>query len=264
MISRKLQRLALRLPAWMVASFLLLPILIIIPVSFTDRNYLSLPWNGLSVAHYQQILGSSEWRGSMLQSFIIAAASTVVSVVIGTASSIGCWLLADRYAKLIGSLIMLPLAVPPIILALGLYQVWISLGLLDTYVGVIIAHSVGSLPFVALAVSSSISGFDIRLFQAARGMGATALGAVVRVMLPNLLPGIFSGGIFAFVHSWDELVIVLTIASRRVITVPRRMWDSINEQVNPTTAAVAVILIVVTTCLLFLEHSLRKRKENPT
>jgi putative spermidine/putrescine transport system permease protein len=155
---------------------------------------------------------------------------------------------------------LLPIAVPSIVYALGLYRLYVDLGLLDTFTGVVLAHSVTGIPYVVITVSASLSAFDPRLEQAARSLGATPGQTVRRVILPNIMPGVLSGVIFAFIHSWDETVIVLFIAGRTVYTLPRRMWADINENLDPVLAAVAVLLIGVTLVLFLYELGLRARR----
>lgn len=245
---------------WMVLSFLMLPILVIFPVSVTDKRFLSLPEETISFEYYVNLFTSQQWLGSIGQSLVIAAASTLVSVVLGTLCAVGCWRLSTRMSEAMRSLMLVPLIVPSIIYALGVYRLWIQLDLLDSYTGVILAHSVGGLPYVVITVSASLANFDHRLEQAARNLGANLFQTIRLVIVPNIMPGILSGSIFAFIHSWDELVVVLFIASRKVFTLPRAMWDGINENLDPTIAAVAVVMIGFTLVLLIAELSLRKRR----
>ncbi|MCA3360008.1 MAG: ABC transporter permease [Roseomonas sp.] len=250
-----------QLLAWSTALYLVLPILIILPVSLTDQRFLSLPQESLSLRHFATVLGSPEWLHSIWQSFIIAVASTILSVVVGTLCAIGCWRISSRATELIRALMLLPLIIPSIVYAIGLYRYFGPLDLLDRFLGVVIAHGVTGVPYVVITVSTALAAFDPRLEQAARGMGASLSQTLRWVILPRIAPGIFSGGIFAFIHSWDELVMVLFIASRDVFTLPRRIWDGINENVDPAIAAVAMILILFTLLLLLLDQFMRRRRE---
>jgi putative spermidine/putrescine transport system permease protein len=249
-----------RISAGVVALYLLLPISIIIPVSMTDQRFLSLPKEALSLQHYATVLSSPEWLGSIWQSFLIAIAATAIAVVAGTLCAIGCWRLSRRSTDLIRALMLLPIIIPSIVYAIGLYRYFAGLDLLDRFLGVALAHGVTGIPYVVITVSTALAAFDPRLEQAARGMGASLMQTLRWVILPRITPGILSGGIFAFIHSWDELVIVLFIASRDVFTLPRRIWDGINENLDPAMAAVAVLLVVFTTGLLLLDLMLRRRR----
>lgn len=247
--------------AWATALYLVLPILIVLPVALTDQRYLSLPEHGISFQHFRTVLTSPEWLGSIWQSFTIAIAATVLSVTAGTLCAIGCWRISRRATDLVRVLMLLPLIIPSIVYAIGLYRYFGPLGLLDRFLGVVIAHGVTGIPYVVITVSTALAAFDPRLEQAARGMGASLSQTLRWVILPRIAPGIFSGAIFAFIHSWDELVMVLFIASRDVFTLPRRIWDGINENLDPAMAAVAVLLIAFTLLLLLADRALRRRSE---
>ena len=250
-----------RVGAWTIIGFLVLPITIVFPVAFTDKRYLSLPQDHMSLQHFANLFTSEAWLSSIGQSFVIAVAAALLSLVAGTLCAIGCWRIGTRWSEAVRTLMLVPIFVPTIVYALGLYRFWIDLGLLDTYTGVILAHGVTGIPYVVIIVSTSLAGFDPRLEQAARNLGASLAQTLRRVIVPSILPGIVSGGIFAFIHSWDELVIVLFIASRKVFTLPRRIWDGINENLDPTMAAVAAVLILLTTGLLVLNTLLGARRE---
>src|SRR3954468_5221299 len=182
---------------------------------------------------------------------------TLIAVTAGTLCAIGCWRIGRRSTELVRALMLLPLIIPAIVYAIGLYRWFGTLDLLDRFLGVTLAHGVTGIPYVVITVSTALAAFDPRLEQAARGMGAS-LGQTLRwVILPRIMPGIASGAIFAFIHSWDELIMVLFIASRQVFTLPRKIWDGINENLDPTMAAVAVLLILFTILLLILDMTLR-------
>jgi putative spermidine/putrescine transport system permease protein len=248
-----------RFGAWMIVCFLLLPVTIVLPIALTDQRYLSLPQEAISFRHFANLFTSGTWLGSIGQSFVIAVASTLLAVTAGTLCAIGCWRINSRLSDLVRSLMLIPIVVPTIVYALGLYRFWIQLGLLDTYLGVILAHGVTGIPYVVIIVSTALANFDLRLEQAARNLGAGLWQTLRWIVVPSILPGIVSGAIFAFVHSWDELVIVLFIASRAVFTLPRRIWDGINEHLDPTMAAVSVLLILFTVALLLLNMRIRTR-----
>ncbi|WP_230533984.1 ABC transporter permease [Microvirga roseola] len=244
----------------MIICFLVLPITVVFAVSVTDKHYLSLPSEGVSFQYYTNLLTSREWLGSIGQSFIIACVSTLIAGAAGTLCAIGCWRLSNRASEAIRLLMLVPIMVPTIVYALGVYQFWIDLRLLDTYTGVIIAHAVTGVPYVVITVSTALAGFDQRLEQASLNLGANMEQTLRLVIIPNIMPGIASGLIFAFIHSWDELVIALFVAGRGVFTLPRRMWDGINEHLDPTMAAVAAVLILLTVGLLFIDIYIRSRK----
>jgi putative spermidine/putrescine transport system permease protein len=245
---------------WTVLLFLILPLAVVLPVSLTDQRFLSLPQHGLSLQWYANLLTSEDWQSSIGQSLLVACVSSAVAVTLGTLCAIGCWRMGSHWAKTVQALMLIPIVVPTIVYALGLYRAYARLGLLDTLVGVMVAHGVTAIPYVVVIVATALTGVDARLEQAARSLGAGPLQAMRRVLLPLLRPAMLSGALFAFVHSWDELVIVLFIAGRHVFTLPRRMWDGINDKLDPTLAAVAVLLVVLSAALLFLDLWIRGRR----
>jgi putative spermidine/putrescine transport system permease protein len=246
--------------AWSVLGFLVLPLLVIVPVSLTDRPYLSLPEHALSLRHYEAFFTNPVWVASSVQSLIIAAISTAASVVLGALCAIGCWRLSNGLSSAVRLLTLAPLIVPTVVQGLAMYRFWSFAGLFDTYAGVVLAHTLTGIPFVVITVSASLASFDVRLEQAARSLGASALDTVRLVIMPSIAPGLISGAVFAFVHSFDELVIVLFITSRAIQTLPKRIWDGIQDRIDPTIASVAVILILITFVLLLIDVFWRQRR----
>ena len=245
---------------WSVLGFLVLPMLIVVPVSLTDRNYLSLPEHALSLQHYQAFFTHELWLQSTLQSLVIAGISATTSVVLGALCAIGCWRLSNGWSAVVRLLMLAPLIVPTVIQGLAMYRLWVVAGLYDTYAGVVLAHTLTGIPFVLISVSAALAGFDVKLEQAARGLGASALDTVRLVIAPAIAPGLVSGGVFAFIHSFDELVIVLFITSREIRTLPKRIWDGLQDRIDPTIAAVSVILIAATLLLLAADAWLRRHR----
>ena len=246
--------------AWLMICFLLLPITIVFPISVTDQDYLALPVHHLSLQWYANLFTSPQWVSSIGQSLLIATISTTIAVVAGTLCAIGCWRHGGKLSEAIRVLMLVPLIVPTIVYALGLYRLWVKLQLLDTYTGIIIAHAVTAIPYVIIIISTALAGFDQRLEQAARNLGANLRQMLWMVLIPNIIPAVVSSAIFAFIHSWDEAVIVLFIAGRGLFTLPRRMCDGINDKLDPTMAAVAAVLIVLTAALLLADLLLKRRK----
>jgi putative spermidine/putrescine transport system permease protein len=246
--------------AWLVLSFLALPAFVVIPVSFTDTRYLAMPQDSLSLQHWRTFLSSREWLSSIWQSLWIATVSTVMAVTAGTLCAVGCWRIASRQSERVRSAMILPLAVPTIVYALGIYRLYVELDLIGTGLGVVLAHAVTGLPYVVLTVSAALSNLDPRLEQASRGLGASVGQTLRYVIVPNIVPGVLSGAIFAFIHSWDELIVVIFIGGRALFTLPRRMWDGINDNLDPVIAVVATAMILFTLLVLTAELSLRARR----
>jgi putative spermidine/putrescine transport system permease protein len=251
---------ATRASAFLLLAYAVVPALIVIPVSFTDTSWLALPRDHLSLEHWRTLFFAPQWRDSLLQSVFVTAISTTCAVALGTLAAIGLRQLTPRSAGLVRLMLIFPLVVPSVIAGLGWYRAFIPLGLLDTYPGVILAHTVTSLPLVLVTVTASLASFDDKLEQAARSMGAGTWTTLLWVTLPSIKPGILSGAIFAFIHSWDEVVILLFITTRDVYLLPRAIWDGINENVDPTIAAASTLMILVTTTALFLSQTGARRR----
>lgn len=242
---------------WMTICFLLAPALVVFPVSLTDRSYLSMPDRGLSLDHWRALIDDPKWSGGFLASLEIASASTLVAVFCGTLCAIGCWRMSSWMSGAVRALVMTPLIIPAVVYALGLFRFYSHIGLLDSYTGVILAHAAIGTPYVFITATASLADFDRRWERAARNLGASMSQTVRWVVAPIIMPGILTGTVLAFVNSWDELVVVLFVASRRVTTLPRVMWDGIHEQLDPSIAAVAAALIVAT--ILMLAPVLKQR-----
>ena len=228
-------------------------------MSLTDRRYLSFPQDGLSLQYYVNLATNDMWLGAIWQSILVAIASTIGCVVLGTLCAVGCWRIGSRLAEAVRALMLMPIIVPSIVHALGFYRMWIDLRLLDTFTGVVLVHVVTGFPYVVITVSTTLATFDPRLEQAARNLGAGMAQTLRLVIVPCIMPGILAGAVFAFVHSWDELVVLLFITSRKLFLLPRAIWAGINENVDPTIAAVATVLMLATLGGLLLERYLRRR-----
>lgn len=231
---------------WVGLLFLLLPLLVIVPVSFTPHRYLSLPSDVWSLRHYQVLASDAGWRASALDSLIVAVGASALATLLGTSCAIGCWRISTRLSEFIRLLMLAPIIVPSIVHALGFYRAWIEFGLYNTYQGLIVAHAMKGIPYVVICVSAALTNFDLRLEQAARNLGATSGQAIRRVVLPSIMPGIVAGAGLSFFSSWDELVVNLFIVSRGVVTLPRKIWISIQDNIDPAVAAVATLLTLLT------------------
>ncbi len=246
--------------AWIVLLFLVLPMIVVFPISLTPERYLSLPHGTISLRHYQALLNDPSWINSILHSIIVASSASALAILFGTLAAIGCWRVASRWSELLRFIMLAPMIVPAIVHALGFYRVWASWGLLDTFPGLIIAHGVKGLPYVLITVSASLANFDLRLEQAARNLGASIAQAIRYVIVPSILPGMLAGGFFAFILSWDEIVVTIFLTSRHVYTLPRRIWDGIQDNIDPAVGAVATILVLLTFAGLMGHFVLRRRR----
>lgn len=236
---------------WSALLFLIAPVFVVVPVSLTPTSYLSFPTEGLSLRHYAELATNPDWYRSFGQSMAIAVLATALATAIGTAAAMGAARLGGAPAALARVLALLPLVVPPVVSALALYRGWVVLGLFDSWTGTVLAHAILAVPYVFVTVTAALARLDPAIEMAARSLGASWSVAQWRAVLPNLRAGIFSGAVFAFVTSWDELVVTLFVTSRDIFTLPRRMWDGIRENISPSVAAVAVVLFAFSLlCLL--------------
>ncbi|MDW4551558.1 ABC transporter permease [Defluviimonas sp. D31] len=249
--------------AWVLLLFLVAPALIAIPVSLTPKRFLSMPKGEYSLQHFQKLFTSEEWISSFWQSTVIGLTAAAFATALGTLCAIGLWRVASKRGEVVRAFLLLPLVVPPIISAMAFYRLMVPLGLIDTYAGLILAHTVLAAPLVLITVSASLAGFDPRLEQASRNLGASNWTTMRRVILPSIRPGVLAGAIFAFIASWDEIVVTLFLSKFAVYTLPRRMWNGIRENTDPTVAAAAVVLIAIT-LVFFIIQALNARRSRNT
>jgi len=238
---------------WAVLMFLMLPTLVAVPVSLTTERYLSLPHGAISFQHYATLVTDPTWRNSVIQSLIIGATVTVLATTLGTAAAIGLWRLSSWWAEAARVLFLAPMIVPPIVSALAFYKMFAQLRLIDTFAGVILAHTLLATPYVLVTVAASLATIDLRQEQASRSLGASMWRTMRSVIVPQIMPGIIAGAVFAFIISWDEIVVTLFVAARAVYTLPRKMWDGVNEAVDPTIAAAATVLFLITMVLIGMQ-----------
>lgn len=244
-----------------VLLFLILPILIIVPISFSSGNMLAFPLPGFSLRWYETIATTPAWLDAARNSLIIGISSTILSMILGTTAAIGLARARFRFKPLLVGLVVSPILIPIVITAVGMYFFLVKIGLVGTYPGLILAHTALSVPFVVVTVMATLDGFDMNLIRAATGLGAPPLTAFRRVMLPIIFPGVASGGLFAFATSFDEIVVTYFLASPEQRTIPRQIFSGVREYVSPGIAAAATLLIIISALLLTTVELLRRRSE---
>ncbi len=244
-----------------VLLFLILPILIIVPISFSSGNVLAFPLPGFSLRWYETIATTPAWLDAARNSLIIGISSTILSMILGTTAAIGLARAKFRFKALLVGLVVSPILIPIVITAVGMYFFLVKIGLVGTYPGLILAHTALSVPFVVVTVTATLQGFDMNLIRAAAGLGAPPLTAFRRVMLPIIFPGVASGGLFAFATSFDEIVVTFFIAAPEQRTIPRQIFSGVREYVSPGIAAAATLLIIISALLLTTVELLRRRSE---
>ncbi len=245
----------------MIFLYLIFPIITIIPLSFNSGEFLHYPLKGLSLRWYADVVESGRWGVAIRNSMIVGTCSALLATILGTAAAVGLNRANFRGKGVLMALLISPMMIPLVITALALYLFYAKVGLNDTYLGIIIAHTILGMPFVLITVNATLQGFDYSLVNAGASLGATPLKVFFSVVMPNILPGIVSGALFAFATSLDEVVVVLFIAGPEHRTLPRQMFSGIREHLSPTFLAVATMLIVVAGCLMLALEILRKRNE---
>ena len=254
--------------AFCVAAFvfLLAPILVIVPLSFNAEPYftftegmLRLDPEAWSLRWYDSIVEDEAWGRALVNSLIIGASATVLATVLGTLAALGLASPAMPGRTLITAVLISPMITPIIIVAVGVFFFYSSLGLGQTHAGLILAHAALGAPFVVITVTATLSGFDRTLLRAGASLGAGPLRRFFRIQLPLIAPGVFSGGLFAFAASFDEVVVVLFLGGLEQRTIPRQMWAGIREQISPAILALAVFLIAFAVAVLLTVEWLRSR-----
>jgi putative spermidine/putrescine transport system permease protein len=251
---------ALRVVCAGVLLFLLLPILVIIPLSFSDSSFLVYPIQEWSLKWYRELFGSAEWARAARNSFIIAPAATFLATGLGTLAAVGLARTGFPFKGLLMSLLISPMVVPIVVVGVSAYLFFAPLGLADSYLALILVHAALGAPFVLTTVLATLQGFNDNLVRASLSLGETPLRTFFRVTLPVIAPGVISGALFAFATSFDEVVVVLFLAGPDQLTLPRQMFNGIRENISPTIAAVATLLILFTTGLLLALEWLRGRR----
>lgn len=251
---------ALRVGCAAVLLFLLLPILVIIPLSFSDSSFLVYPIPGWSLKWYENLFTSAEWMRATKNSFIVAPAATLLATVLGTLAAVGLARANFPFKGTLMSVLILPMVVPIVVVGVGTYLFFAPLGLADSYLGLVIVHAALGAPFVLTTVLATLQGFNQNLVRASLSLGADPLTTFFRVTLPVIAPGVISGALFAFATSFDEVVVTLFLAGPDQVTLPRQMFTGIRENITPTIAAVATLLILFTTSLLLVLEWLRGRR----
>lgn len=242
-----------------VLTFLIAPVLAIIPLSFNAGSYFSYPMSGYSLRWYEKALLNPDWQRAFLNSLGIGAMATLVATVLGTLAALGLSRPNFPWRSVIMPLLISPMIIPVVVVAVGFYMVFAPLGLTDSYTGVILAHAALGTPFVVITVTASLLSFDRNLVRAAAGLGAAPWTAFRRVTLPLISPAVATGAIFAFATSFDEVVVILFIGGPSQRTVPRQMWSGIREAIDPSILAVATLLTLFAIALFVTLNWLRSR-----
>lgn len=233
----------------LIFIYLILPIFVILPISFSSSRFLQFPPTGFSLQWYEKFFSGRNWISATIRSFQVAILTTVLATVLGTLASLAFVRGHFSGKKLLYVMVLSPLITPVIITAVATYYIFARIRMIGTIWALVFAHTVLALPFVVVNVTSTLQGFDVTLERAALSLGANRLVTFLRVTFPMIWPGVVSGALFAFITSFDEVVIAIFLAGSRP-TLPKQMWDGIRIAINPTISAVSSLLIVFSIILL--------------
>jgi putative spermidine/putrescine transport system permease protein len=245
----------------LVLLYLIFPVFVVIPVSFSSAKFLQFPPPGFSLQWYENYFSRRDWTDATLLSLRIGAITAIFATVLGTLASLA--LVRGRFwgRDLINSFIVSPLIIPSIIVAIGVYFFYARLQIVGKPFALALAHTALAIPFVVINVSATLYGFDERLEYAAMNLGANRWQTFVKVTLPIIRPGVLAGALFAFITSFDELIVALFISGSTAVTLPRKMWDGLRMEIDPTIAAVSTLLIAISVLVLVSAELLRQRAE---
>ncbi|TCD15418.1 ABC transporter permease [Oricola cellulosilytica] len=259
---------AFRVICGLIFFFLIFPIIVIAPLSFNAENFftftpkmLALDPEGYSLKHYRDFFTNPDWQQALWNSVRIAPVATLLATAFGTLAAIGLSQSHVPFKSTIMAVLISPMIVPLIISAAGMYFFYSRIGLQGTYWGVVLAHAALGTPFVIITVTATLVGFDRSLTRAAANLGADPVRTFFKVQMPLILPGVVSGALFAFITSFDEVVVVLFLGSASQKTLPWQMFTGLREQISPTILAVATLMVAISIVLLTVLELLRRRSE---
>ncbi|WP_028206887.1 ABC transporter permease [Paraburkholderia nodosa] len=258
-LPEKVWYVALRVLCYGLLAYLALPIVALVPLSFSADSFLVYPVSHWSLHWYRVLFTSDIWWRAIRNSFIVAPSATVLATVLGTLCALGLDRASFPGKRLLTAMILSPLVAPLVVVAVGMYLFYMRLHLAGTFVGLIIAHALLGAPFVVTTVSAVLKGFNKTLVNASLSLGAGRVETFFRVTLPLILPGVLAGALFAFATSFDEVVITLFLAGPDQVTIPRQMFSGIRDSITPTIVALATILVLFSTSLLVVGEWLRRK-----
>ena len=239
--------------------FLVAPLFAILPLAFTSSVFLTYPIPDWSTRWFQELATADAWRRSIINSLMIGGGTTLLATMLGNMAALGLRQQGMRLAAPLRTLFILPMVVPAVVLGVGMQLLFAQLGLANTYLGVIVAHSIVAIPLVFITVSGAVAGLDKRVELAAESLGASPFTVLRKITLPLAAPGIVSGAVLAFATSLDEVVLTLFVAGPNQRTLARQMFSTIRENISPAIAAAALIFIVGTIVLGVVTTLLRRR-----
>ncbi|MEO3432832.1 ABC transporter permease subunit [Inquilinus sp. CAU 1745] len=243
---------------WTIIAFLVLPTLLIIPLSFTSSQFLEFPPPGWSLQWYETYLNSPVWIAATVRSFGVGFATAIFATIIGGFAALALSRSRSKWGTAIFAFFLAPMIVPRIVIAVGIFYLFAQLGLVATNTGLVIGHTVLAVPFAMIAVSAILKTYDVQLDHAAATLGANRVKTLFFVTIPLIRGGLVAAFLFAFITSFDELTIAIFVSGGINTTLPKKMWDDMILQLNPTLAAVSVVVFLLVTAILLLAERFRR------
>jgi len=260
-LPRNYETMALYAICTLIFAFLMFPILLTIPMSFSPAVSLQFPPHGFSLRWYQKYFTNESWVNGTVTSIKVAITTMILATGLGILASFG--LVRGKFPgkDIVYAIIISPMIIPSIILAIALYRMFGKLHLVGNPLGLTLAHTVLAIPFVVVNVSATLKGFDETLEQAAMSLGAARFKTIWYITFPIIRPGLITGALFAFITSFDEAIVAIFLSGLRAYTLPKRMWDSFTHEMDPVIAAASTLLILLSILLLSTVELLRRRSE---
>lgn len=256
---RRPNRLLLAALGGLTIVFLVLPTLVVVPMGFTSSQILEFPPPGWSLQWYEKVFTDPAWTSGFRNSLGVAVAVSILATVLGTSAALGLTRGRFPLKRVVNAVVLSPLVVPVVVVGVAMFALYLRWRISGSFIGLTVAHTVLAVPFVLVTVSTSLRTIDRNLEMAAQSLGAGPVPTFTRITLPLILPGVMAGALFAFLTSWDEVVTAIFLTTARFRTLPVVMWEQVREVVDPTVAAVATMLLAVTTTVLALALVVRRQ-----
>jgi ABC-type spermidine/putrescine transport system permease subunit II len=252
-------RLALIAFGALTIVFLIGPSLVIVPMGFSEGSILEFPPRGFSLQWYQKMVTDPAWTSGFINSFQVAIATAVCASILGTMAALGLTRGKFPLKSVANAFILSPLVVPAVVIAIGMFSLFVRWKITGSIVGLTLAHTALAVPYVVVSVSTSLRSMDRNLEMAAANLGANPVRTFRHITLPLIMPGVFAGAVFAFLSSWDEVVVAIFLTTTKYRTLPTVMWEQVRQVIDPTVAAVATVLLATTTIVLTLALVVRRQ-----
>jgi len=245
----------------LIYVFLIAPIVVVLPLSFSSGTFFSYPLPGFSFRWYVELIENYKWALALQNSMLIGVASAALSTFLGISAAVALNMTEVPFKKGILALFLAPLVMPLVIVAVACFLFFSQIGLTGSLVGLVLAHSAIGTPYVVIVANGSLQNFDMTLVKAARGLGASHFVVLRRIIVPIIQPAVFAGAIFAFVASFDEVVITIFLAGPEQVTLPIRLFEGLRDELTPVVVSAAAVMICVSVGAMIVAELLRRRSE---